>query len=95
MRNLEELAAQAAIDNRRAEMLRRTIQALGEASSPEDVRFEIELRRNRSAYSEAEEIAGALKRLWPAIWEEAMRAAVAELEQIEKRYAPILQEPSP
>lgn len=90
MRNLEELAASAGADNRRAQLLRRTIQVVGEHHSPESIEIELTLRFAKNTYLEAEEVIGTIKRLWPTIWEATMRAAASEIEEIEARYAPLL-----
>ncbi len=95
MRSLKELAARAVVDNRRAEVLRRTIQVVGDHSSSDELKLEITFSRNVAAYEEAEEVVATIKRLWPKIWEDALNAAKAELDEIESRYAPLLTDQSP
>lgn len=95
MRTLKELAARAAVDNRRAEVLRRTIQIVGDHHSSDHLKLEITFAKNVSAYEEAEEVVATIKRLWPKIWEDALSAAKAELDEIESRYAPLLNEHGP
>jgi len=92
MRSLKELATRAVVDNRRHDVLRRTLQTVGEHDEADKIKIEMTLSRNVDAYEVADEVVATIKRLWPMIRDETMLAAKAELDEIESRYAPLLQD---
>jgi hypothetical protein len=89
MSDLQEMAEQAQKDARRASALRTAIQVVGENSDGSLLQVEVNFV-GHPKYEAGEEVAKAIFRMWPAIWEETVRASRAELTEIETRYAPLM-----
>lgn len=91
MSDLHTIAEQARKDADRAQNLRIAIQCLDDNADGTLMRPHIEFIGNRNPEG-GDEVSRAIKRMWPAIWEEAMRASGEELQQIEARYAHLISE---
>jgi len=91
MNDLFKIAEQARKDADRASALRIAIQMIGDNSDGVLANVSVDFVGNRNREG-GEEVAKTIKRMWPAIWEETMRASAEELEKIEARYAPLMNE---
>lgn len=91
MSDLQKIAEQAQKDAHRAKALRTAIQIVGDNADGVLMRPSIDFVGNHN-HEGGEEVSRALKRMWPATWEETMRASAEELKQIEAKYAPLMSE---
>lgn len=86
MSDLHQIAEQARKDADRAQSLRIAIQTMGDNADGTLMRVTVEFIGDRNPEA-GQEVVRTIKGMWPAIWEDTMRASADELQKIEARYA--------